>query len=405
MEPVQSSKHSKPPTIDELVARARALQPALQKAARDTESRGRVSETTMEQLAQADLLRLVKPKRFGGFEYGPSAMTRVGFELGRACGSTAWCALIANCNAWFASYWSLEAQEEVWGEEPGNLIAATLVPTGQCESVDGGVNIWGRWPFASNCDNSQWHVVSAMLPSAQGAPSGVGWFLTPASTLSIDHESWRVSGLQGTGSKTLVAEKPVFIPAHRIVRFDDIQAGKAPGLSIPDNVMARFAFLTFGASSLVPQLLGMAQGSLDWFCEAMREKKRITMRPGAAPSVADSPLIQERAGRASAAIDAALGFMLTELTAAEEVIFAGNALSVDQRLRVRRALGFGARQAVDAASLLFEGAGASSTDLNSPLQRHWRDINAGARHVSLDVQGINVLFGQRLFGMTPMGGF
>ena len=96
---------------------------------------------------------------------------------------------------------------------------------------------------------------------------------------------------------------------------------------------------------------------------------------------------------------------MAELSAAEAIIFAGNPLSIEQRLRVRRALGFAARQAVDAVNILFEGAGASATDLECPIQRHWRDVTAGARHVSLDVQGINTLYGQRLFGMDPMGAY
>ena len=119
------------PPIDELVARARNLQPLLRQRAKETEANRRVSAETTAVLADAGLFKIVKSKRFGGFEYGPSALLRVGFELGQACGSTAWCAMLGNVNSWFASYWPLQAQTDIWGERPGNLVAGTLAPTGQ----------------------------------------------------------------------------------------------------------------------------------------------------------------------------------------------------------------------------------------------------------------------------------
>ncbi|MDB5875041.1 MAG: hypothetical protein JWQ07_4483 [Ramlibacter sp.] len=393
------------PSLEGLVERARSLQPVLREAAKSTEANRRVSPATMGLLSQAELLGLTKPKQFGGFEYGPSALLPIGFELGRACGSTAWCAMLANCNSWFLAYWPQEAQDEIWKSKPANLIAGTVVPTGLCEPAEGGFQISGRWPFASNCENSQWLFVSAMLPERDGVPAGVGWFLIPSSSVEIDQSSWHVAGMQGTGSKTLHASMPVFVPNHRVIRFSDVQQGTTPGVSIPDNAMAKFAFSTFGAVALIGPVLGMAQGALDWFTESLRSKARANMRPGPAMLASANPFTQERAGRAAAGIDAAMGLLRVALAPAEEAVYAGQIPDIDQRLRVRRAIGFAARQSVEAVNVLFEGAGASSGDLDSPIQRHWRDVNFAARHVSLDVQGINAMVGQHLLGLQPMGSF
>jgi 3-hydroxy-9,10-secoandrosta-1,3,5(10)-triene-9,17-dione monooxygenase len=329
-------------------------------------------------------------------------MLRVGFEIGRGCASTAWCAMLGNCNSWFTSFWPLEAQLDVWGETPTALLAGTFMPTGKSERADGGYMVEGQWPFASNCDNSEWYFVSAKLPAIEGAAPGVGLFLMPRDALATDHASWQVSGLQGSGSKTLYAERPVFVPDHRVIKVADVMAGNPPGRSVPGNAMAAFGFSTFAAAALVAPLLGSAQGALDWFVEAMKTKS--AGRPGAAPvTAAETPNTQERAGRASAAIDAAMSLLMAALTSAEAKVQAGEALTVAERLRVRRAFGFTARQAVDVVNLLFEGAGASSANVDSPIQRHWRDVNAGARHISLDVQAINTVVGQHLLGLTPNG--
>jgi resorcinol 4-hydroxylase (FADH2) len=389
------------PTLDDLAERARTFQPLLRKKALETEANRRVSPEVVAQLAEAGLLSMVKPARFDGMEYGPTAMVRLGYELGQACGSTAWCAALVNCNNWFASYWPLDVQQEVWGDGIGNLIAAPLAPTGQCEVVDGGYRLSGRWPFASNCENSQWAIISAIVPEADGQPSGPGWFLTPIDPLHIDQDTWHVSGLAGTGSKTLYTEEPVFVPARRLVRLSDIVGVTTPGTSIPDNPLAGFGWTTFGGAALVAPLLGMARGALDWYGEYMRSK----IRPGATSTAAHNPHNQVRAGRASADIDAALALLLNTLESAEQVVFGGGRLDTETRVAVRRAIGYAASQSVQAVNTLAEAAGASSTDLSLPLQRHWRDVNAGARHVSLDEPGIMSMVGQQLFGLTPTGAF
>ncbi len=391
------------PSIDELVDRARALRPFLREWAHATEMDRRVSPEAIAMLADAQLLGMIKPKRFGGLEMGPTAMLRVGHELGRACGSTAWCAMISNANSSFASWWPLEVQKDIWGVNPGNLVAGALAPTGRAEAADGGFTISGRWPYASNCDNAAWYYVSCVLPSPDGAPTSIGLFMVPAEDLLIDQDSWRVSGMQGTGSKTLYCETPVFVPAIRMILFSDVQAGSVPGNLISDNIVARFNFTTFGATCLVSAILGMAQGELDWFVETTRTKSRAPMRPGAPIPASANPFTQERAGRASAMVDAALTLVLQSVGTAEAKVFAQTPLEIVDRVRIRQSFGFAANSCAEVADLLIKGAGATSSDLSSPGQRHWRDISAATRHLNLDVAGIYSLVGQHLFGLPLVG--
>lgn len=393
------------PTVEALIERARSFRPMLLERAAATEAERRVSTDVTEALVEAGLYRLGQPRRFGGYEYGPSALLRLGFELGRGCGSTGWCAMIANVNAWLASYWPIEAQEEIWGDNADHLVTGTFVPTGKCAADGGGYLVHGRWPFASNCDNSDWLFVSALLPEVEGQPPSVGWFMVPRADLAIDQDSWHVAGMQGTGSKTLLADEPIFVPAHRVIRFADVERGTTPGRGVPGNVMAGFNFATMGAVTLVAPLLGTAQAALDWYSEAMRAKVKASLKPGAAMSVAQSPQAQARAGEAQVRIDAAMTLLLADLAPLEARVRAGEDLDVADRIRIRRDIGFAARAAADAVNLLFEGAGVTSAALDAPIQRYWRDINAAARHASLDTQAIYALVGQHCFGLDPKGQF
>ncbi len=405
MAPIPDEGVSERPAIDILIERARALRPLLMERAAATEAERRVSAEVTHALVDAGLYRLGQPARFGGYEYGPGDLLRLGFELGRGCGSTGWCAMIANVNAWLASYWPLDAQQEIWGDDPDHLVTGTFVPTGKCAAADGGYVVHGRWPFASNCDNSDWLFVSALLPEVEGEAPGVGWFMVPRADLGIDQESWHVAGMQGTGSKTLFVDAPIFVPAHRVIRFADVERGTAPGGGVADNVMAGFNFATMGAVTLAAPLLGTAQAALDWYAEAMRAKVKVSLKPGAPMSVAQSPQAQARAGEAQVKIDAAMTLLLADLAPLEALVRAGEELAVADRIRIRRDIGFAARAAVDAVNLLFEGAGAASAALDAPIQRHWRDVNAAARHASLDVQAIYALVGQHCFGLDPRGQF
>ncbi len=392
----------KRPDFATLLGRVRDMKPAIRAAGRATEEKRRVSKETMDMLKQAEIHRLVRPAAFGGFEYGTAEMAQIAFELGSACGSTGWCGSLAVCYQWMTSYFPLEAQRDVWAD-PDALVAGSYFPSKEVEIVPGGIKLAGAWPFASNCENSDWLMLGAMLPGAGGKPD-ITWALVPIADMRVDQETWFTSGLQGTGSKTVRIDKPVFIPDHRLVRFADIVGGTVPGKKIDGNVMARIGFTTFGPTALVSPILGMAQGALDTFVEQSKTRTRAA-KPGMFVPVSGSPLIQSRIGKASATIESAFSMLLNSVIAAEEKVRKGGALEAGERITIRRNQGFAAKQSVAVVNDLYAKDGAAASDLNAPLQRFWRDANAAALHLSLDWEAIASMYGQHRLGLEPVGVF
>ncbi|MBW8638451.1 acyl-CoA dehydrogenase family protein [Hoeflea sp. WL0058] len=390
------------PAFEDILNRVKELGPGIAARAQDAEHARRVPVETMEELRETGLFKVMQPARFGGYEYGPSALARVGFELGRHCGSTGWCGTLAVCFGWMTSFFPLEAQQEVW-DNPDNLLAVSYLPSPKVTVVDGGYTIEGSWPWASGVDSATWLILAGLIPNKEGPPT-LAWFLAPVKDVVVDHNSWNVAGLQGTGSKTVAITDPVFVPAHRVVPLGAIMSGKVPGLEVPNNEQARYTYPTFGPTALVSPIVGMAQGALDAFTEVATGATRMA-RPGVFVKVAESALIQRLVGQNAARIDAARTLMTTSLEEGEAVIEAGGALTIEQRVRIRRNHGFASRTSAEAANEIFNKSGAQAADDSLKVQRFWRDANAAALHSSIDYDMLVEMYGTQQLGLDPVGIF
>ena len=152
---------------------------------------------------------------------------------------------MAVCFGWItALFFPLQAQQEVW-DDPDNLLAVSYTPSPKVEAVAGGIKIAGELALGERRRQCRrWPTLSALI-SGRDAPPTLAWCLVPVRDVIVDHDSWNVSGLQGTGSKTVAINDPVFVPAHRILPIGAIFSGKVPGLDVPGNAQARFGYPTF----------------------------------------------------------------------------------------------------------------------------------------------------------------
>lgn len=391
------------PDFPDLLERARTLAPSFSAVSAETEAAKRVPASAMQLLRDAELFKLVKPARFGGFEYGPAEAVQVAFEIGRADGSIGWCSSLAIYFHLMLAYFPLEVQEDVYASD-NELIAVSYTPSAQCEIVDGGYLVKGNWPYMSNCENAGWFMVAVLVPNGDGVPPTLNWMLVPASEFTIDQDSWNVAGLQGTGSKTVSIAEAVFIPSPRAIRVPDVMAGTTPGTQIDDNILAHFQFPTFGPSCLVAPVIGMAQGALDAFIENAVTRVRAA-KPGLVNSVSASPQLQSRIGWASAAIESAKSLLVSSLAVGEQKVRAGTPMSRHERVAIRRNQGYAAAQSVAVVNDLYGHNGTAGTSTAAPLQRFWRDANAGGLHVTLDWEAISAMYGQNELGLDPVGVF
>ncbi|MBP5871231.1 hypothetical protein F3K24_29995 [Streptomyces sp. LBUM 1485] len=157
---------------EELLKRAAALAPALRQRAQATEDASQVSQETMQDIIDAELVRIGTPIKFGGLDVDVATMYEVAMEFSRSCPSTGWVYVLQALHAYWMGFWSMEAQEEVFADGPDMLSASVqLGVKSEWRKVPGGYRVSGHGKFASGCDHSQWMFVVAPDRRASGSSS------------------------------------------------------------------------------------------------------------------------------------------------------------------------------------------------------------------------------------------
>ncbi|MGB6754253.1 MAG: acyl-CoA dehydrogenase family protein, partial [Xanthobacteraceae bacterium] len=119
--------------------------------------------------------------------------------------------------------------------------------------------------------------------------------------------------------------------------------------------------------------------------------------------MAEFATIQSRVAEASGAIEAARLTMLDALQNALAAAEAGRQADLDLRLRNRLSQAFSVKLLVQAIDALFQAAGGQGIFASKPIQRAWRDIHAGALHVSMNWDAVSTMYGQHALGLDPKG--
>ena len=213
-----------------LLARARALRPDILAHRAEIETGRKVPASLAKRLREAQMFELWLPSAFGGPELPPADFVAVIEELSRADGSVGWCATVSSVCSLLAGSLPEAGAREIFSDH--NIVAGTVNPTGKAVAVEGGYRVTGRWAYGSGIDNSAWVVGNCIVHDgaeprrrASGAPE-MRFVLFPRDEVEII-DTWRVSGLRGTGSHDFCIQD-VFAPeAHSAPAF--VSTGAQPG--------------------------------------------------------------------------------------------------------------------------------------------------------------------------------
>lgn len=361
------------------------LAPAIAARAGEIEEARRVPKDLLDKLTAAGCFRVLVPRSHGGTGADLASAMRVFEQLSRADASVGWIAMLG------ASTWIDIASlpkatfDSLYAKGPDIFLSGVISPMGaRAIPADGGYRVSGRWTFASGCQHAQW-LYGNTIENPETHSMRIALF--SPDQIKIE-DTWRVSGLAGTGSHDFVAEN-VFVPAERTFQlFADEPSLDVPLLRIPVPALL--------GMEIASAALGIARGALDDVVGLASKKVPLLDQT---PLVAN-PLFQHRIGTADVMLRAARSLLYAEAEDAMAAAIANAEFTPQRRARMRSASTWAATTAASVVDTAYTAAGGSSVYLRHPLQRRLRDVHALTQHFLIKLDTLTAS-GAVLAGAEP----
>ncbi|KAB2341570.1 acyl-CoA dehydrogenase family protein [Actinomadura rudentiformis] len=350
--------------------KAGGILPTLRDKAAQADRDREISQTSVEQLAEAGAFRMLVPRRFGGSESDLIAFVETIRDISGACGSTGWLVSWFGVHSWHLSLFPVKAQDEVWETGPDALVTAAYAATGHVVEVRGGFRIQGRWSWATGCRHAGWALLGGMISTPDGAPADLVTFLVPMTDLRVE-ANWDTVGLRGIGSHDLVADD-VYVPAHRSLSFAPCLDGTAPGLEANPGVLYRVPLPSVFAAATAAPVIGMAEGAYAALVGWLRT--RLGMAWSGLTTGSDD-FSNAHIGGAAADLDASWLQIVRDLRELTRHAEKDEPIPWALRRRIRRDQVVATRRAADAVDRLFEHSGGEMVRMGHPIEQAWRNIH------------------------------
>jgi 3-hydroxy-9,10-secoandrosta-1,3,5(10)-triene-9,17-dione monooxygenase len=380
---------------DTPIDRARALVPMLRQHGQEIARAARLPDSVMQEIRDAGLMQLARPRYYGGPEVGMDVILRIATELAKGDGSAGWVYAVTNSHDHLVGLYPKEVQDEYWASaEP--LCASSYLPTGKAKKVNGGYILSGKWPFCSGIDFCGWIAIGGFIEMTEGGNTiqDLRFFMIEKSQIRVI-DDWQVMGLSGTGSKSILCED-LFVPEIRALRNADIANGATPGADLHDNPMYRTSIWPLFGFSILAPATGIARGAYEVLVEDFRQR-----------AVSDPNFESRRVAtqmhlaEVSALIEASELLYARDLEETFALVSARIPLSDQIRVRNRRDEAFLAGLCRKALDIMMSMSGGRGLREEGVVQRGFRDIIAVSNHPGGNWDSASASFGSVLFGGRP----
>jgi indole-3-acetate monooxygenase len=366
-------------TSASVVDAARSLRPLIEAHADEAEELRRLPAATLAALVDAGLMRLCVPASYGGPEVDPMTLVQAVEAVAVADGSAGWCTMIGSTTSSLSMFLPPDTARELYGD-PTIVTGGVFAPMGVGTIEGGTVRVTGRWQWGSGTQHCRWIVAGTRCDD-----DVFRLVFFDAADVTF-HDTWYVSGLQGTGSLDFSVDGAV-VPLERTL----VAVGSKRTIEAP---LAAFPNFTLLASAVAAVSLGVGRRALDELAALAAGKVPLF----ASKTLAHSAFTQIELSRAEAMLRSARAFLLGELSAAWDQAVQTGRVDVDARIRIRIACVNAAEQAANAADIAFTLGGGSSVFRSNLLQRCQRDAHVATQHVQVAPK-LHEAFGKHLLGV------
>lgn len=361
-----------------------------------------LTDRTVEILRTAEAMRMLQPAEYGGLAMRPREFAETVMELSALDPSAGWVLGVCGVHPWQLAYNDPRVRDEVWGPDSSVWMASPYMPGGLLvPQPDGGYRFSGRWQFSSGTDHCRWAFLGGMLADAEGTmlnPPQMVHVIVPRGDYEIIEDSWDVVGLRGTGSKDLVIEG-CDVPEYRVMTWDDVVSGAGQERSGRTETLYKMPWSNMFPLGITASTIGICQGLLRLAQDYQAE--RINAQGTA---VKDDPYTMYFFGENTADLRAARAELLDNTDYFWGMAERGEHPTFEQRAQGRATQVRAAWRAVNAANEIYARCGANALRMDQPMQRYWRDAQAGMHHAIHSPNTVYHAAALSSLGAEPQGG-
>jgi len=335
---------------------------------------------TAQTLRDMGIFWLKTPSEFGGTPLTPLEFCDVMEELGYADATTAWITMVGNGGTGTAVGWlPYEGARRVFAPgQPRPLIVGVPRAAGTGRPVPGGYLVSGRWSFASGIAHADWLIAGfAPADSERGQVAVV-----PKADVEVI-DTWRVAGLQGTGSPDFRMDE-VFVPA-------ELTFPRSGGTGRP-GALYRQEEHVFLSNEVPPLCVGLARRALDDMTELAGGTARF---PGGA-TLGERAVFHKELGRAETKIRAARLVHREAVAAAWAAALAGTDAPDSVHAALTAASIFAVETSAEVIADLFRYGGGRVLSLAHPMQRYLRNALGARQHIGVSEEFYETAGRQRI---------
>lgn len=374
-------------TEEVLLERLAAMVPGLRARAVETEQLRKLPEQTMIEARASGFLSAFRTRHFGGPGLGLSAIANGARILAQGCASSAWTLVFLAQHTWMFAKAPLALQEELLGGEFPGMMAGALAKLGTAEKVDGGYLISAQSEWNSAIMHSEWVNMKVDIDGV------VHLAVLPVRDVIVQ-DVWYTSGLRGTGSNTVVAER-VFAPSHRVAPNEAMMGTQAHPVHDAEP-FASYPFMPVVLMTMSGVSLGSAEAAVEEFRETIN--RRVIAFTGGSRQV-DRTESHLRLGEVAGSLRLAQAIWRDSLAQIVDAYETRRGMDAAQRVAIRQNASRVARLAAEILQQITASTGGSSYFESSPLQRIQRDVEVLKSHATLDWDRAAIMMGKVALGL------
>ena len=216
---------------------------------------------------------MTQPKAFGGLGLAPRQAWEAVLEIGRGCSSCAWIVGLRASNVLLLGKFSDQAQRDVFLSGKPTILSLLTGGVGHdiaVERCSGGLMLSGNWRYASGIDVA-WAGLLITVPGVGSDAAEQYVVLVSKDAFEIDHASWHVLGMRGTGSKN-ISLRSTLVPEHRWMSWKAVQAGRKHADCPNTDAVSDYPLNAALAMSVAAPTLGVASAVAEEFRETVKRR-------------------------------------------------------------------------------------------------------------------------------------